>query len=184
MPKLTSTDGDLSIAEQFLKQRKLKHLLVKKRADTLTSRPARMMTLGREPASAFSPSSSGPVGVADAAGRCEATPFGDRSRSCSHSWPIGSLGYSPSLIRKCPSHSRPPRPRVQRLSREAVQRTGTSGTNFRSAVLNPCGLIARSGDARFSPPGPAHNLRNRPGGGTQCFSQRSVEATLGGHLDR
>jgi len=38
MPKLASTDFDLSIAEDFLKQRKLKHLRAKKRADKSTVR--------------------------------------------------------------------------------------------------------------------------------------------------
>lgn len=75
MPKLTSTDGDLSIAEQFLKQRKLKHLRVKKRADTLTldaGSPddpwprARFRLLTKQ---------RWTLDVADAAGRWEATPF-------------------------------------------------------------------------------------------------------------
>ena len=75
MPKLASTDFDLSVAENFLKQRKLKHLRAKKRADTviLDAGPAddpwprarfRLLTKQRWT-----------LDVADAAGRWEPTPF-------------------------------------------------------------------------------------------------------------
>jgi hypothetical protein len=75
MPKLSSTDFDLSIAEDFLKQRKLKHLRAKKRADTLTLAAgspddpwprARFRLLAKQ---------RWTLEVADAAGRWEATPF-------------------------------------------------------------------------------------------------------------
>ena len=75
MPKLAITDSDLSVAEDFLKQRKLKHLAAKKRADTvsLVAGPSddpwprarfRLVTKQRWT-----------LDIADAAGRWEATPF-------------------------------------------------------------------------------------------------------------
>jgi hypothetical protein len=75
MPKLASTDHDHSIAADFLKQRKLNHLRVKKRADSLTldaGSPddpwprARFRLLTKQ---------RWTLDVADAAGRWEATPF-------------------------------------------------------------------------------------------------------------
>ncbi len=71
MPKLATTNFDLSIAEEFLKRRKLRHLQAKRRADTLTliAGPSddpwprarfRLLTKQR---------------LADAAGRWEPTPF-------------------------------------------------------------------------------------------------------------
>lgn len=75
MAKLVTTDFDLSIAEDFLKRRKLKHLWAKRRADTLTlaAGPAddpwprarfRLVTKQRWT-----------LDVADSAGRWERTPF-------------------------------------------------------------------------------------------------------------
>ena len=75
MPKLAATDFDLSIAEAFLQQRKLKHLRAKRRADTLTLAAgstddpwprARFRLLTRQ---------RWTLDVADAAGRWEPTPF-------------------------------------------------------------------------------------------------------------
>ena len=75
MPKLATTNFDLSIAEEFLKRRKLRHLQAKRRADTLTliAGPSddpwprarfRLLTKQRWT-----------LDVADAAGRWEPTPF-------------------------------------------------------------------------------------------------------------
>jgi len=59
MPKLATTDFDLSIAEEFLKRRKLRHLHAKRRADTLTLIAGPATTPGHALASASSPSSAG-----------------------------------------------------------------------------------------------------------------------------
>src|SRR3954451_20172159 len=75
MPKLASTDFDLSIAEDFLKRRKLTHLRARKRADTLildagtADDPwprARFRLLTKQ---------RWTLDVADAAGRWEVTPY-------------------------------------------------------------------------------------------------------------
>jgi hypothetical protein len=74
MPKLASTDSDLAVAEAFLKQRRLKHLRVKKRADSLTLDAgssddpwprARFRLLAKQ---------RWTLDIADAAGQWEATP--------------------------------------------------------------------------------------------------------------
>jgi hypothetical protein len=75
MPKPAATDADLSIAVEFLKQRKLSHLRVKKRSATLAldGGPAndpwprarfRLLTKQRWT-----------LDIADPAGRWESTPF-------------------------------------------------------------------------------------------------------------
>jgi hypothetical protein len=75
MPKLAATDADRSIAEAFLKKRRLSHLHVKKRAATLAldAGPAddpwprarfRLLTKQRWA-----------LDIADPAGRWESTPF-------------------------------------------------------------------------------------------------------------
>jgi len=75
MPKLATTDSDLSIAEEFLKRRKLRHLHAKRRADTLT------LTAGPSddpwPRARFRllTKQRWTLDVADAAGRWEPTPF-------------------------------------------------------------------------------------------------------------
>src|SRR5437899_12459724 len=75
MPKLATTDFDLSIAEEFLKRRKLRHLHAKRRADTLT------LTAGPSddpwPRARFRllTKQRWTLDVADAPGRWEPTPF-------------------------------------------------------------------------------------------------------------
>ena len=75
MPKLASSDSDLSVAQAFLRQRKLKHLRATKRADSLSLVAGsaddpwprarfRLLTKHRWT-----------LDVADAAGRWEPTPF-------------------------------------------------------------------------------------------------------------
>jgi hypothetical protein len=75
MPKLAATDADVSVANDFLKQRKLSHLHVKERAATLAldAGPAddpwprarfRLLTQQRWV-----------LDIADPAGRWESTPF-------------------------------------------------------------------------------------------------------------
>jgi hypothetical protein len=75
MPKLLTTDFDLSIAEDFLKRRKLKHLRATRRSDTLTLVAGssddpwprvRFRLLSKQ---------RWTFDVADAAGRWERTPF-------------------------------------------------------------------------------------------------------------
>ena len=75
MPKLASTDFDLSVAEDFLRQRKLKHLRAKQRADTVTLDAG--PTTDPWPRARFRLLTKRlwTLDVADAAGRWEATPF-------------------------------------------------------------------------------------------------------------
>lgn len=75
MAKLVSTDSDLSIAQDFLTRRKLKHLRATRRADTVT------LVAGEErdpwPRARFRlvTKQRWTLDVADAAGRWEGTPF-------------------------------------------------------------------------------------------------------------
>lgn len=75
MAKLVSTDSDLSIAQDFLKRRKLKHLRATRRADTVT-----LVAGGPDdpwPRARFRlvTKHRWTLDVADPAGRWEATPF-------------------------------------------------------------------------------------------------------------
>jgi hypothetical protein len=59
MPKLAATDADVSVANDFLKQRKLSHLHVKERAATLALDAGPADDPWPRAASACSPSSAG-----------------------------------------------------------------------------------------------------------------------------
>jgi len=94
MPKLATTDFDLSIAQEFLKRRKLRHLHTKRRADTLTliAGPsddpwprARFRLLTKQ---------HWTLDVADAAGRWERLPSKRRSATFSISSPTPFPGCS------------------------------------------------------------------------------------------
>ena len=95
MAKLASTDSDLSIAQDFLKRRKLNHLRATRRADTVT------LVAGDDndpwPRARFRlvPSSGGPSMSPTQQAGGSALPFKLRSKSCSPSSPIPSAGFSP-----------------------------------------------------------------------------------------
>jgi len=75
MPKLATTDFDLSIAEDFLKQRKLKHLRAKRRADTLTLVAGSTDNAWPRARFRLLTKQRWTLNVADATGRWEPTPF-------------------------------------------------------------------------------------------------------------